>query len=153
MNNEGTDMFGYSRRVHAPGEVLSSEYATLAMEGGDNLTLLQSCQAGYTQQVQPVFEAGSSDLFWVAGQASGTCTIGRAVGKEGFLTKFGTGNCAELRSLDVALDGRGGCAAVTTGSGVSMSGCMPRALGFTFGAGQLQMQETVEMLVASMRKA
>lgn len=154
MNNTGTDYFGYSRQVKAPGEVLSSEFATLAIDGGDQLLLLQNCTVNYQHAVQPVFEAGTPDLYWVTGQPQGSCGITRAVGKEGFLSKFNGGrSCAELRSLNVALNGRGGCVQATAGKGVAMSGCMPQAIGFSFGAGQLQMQESLTLLIANLREA
>ena len=91
-----TDFFGYERKN--PGQyLLSSDYAAIYMANSkshttaaDKLTLVQSTAVSYQHRVEPRFEAGSSEMYWLTGQALGEISIGRLVGERGFLDGFRT---------------------------------------------------------------
>lgn len=149
-----TDYFGYSRRVAAPGQVLSSDFAALTF-GGDTkqVLLLQSAQVSYGHQVVPFFELGSANLYWATGQASGQAVVGRAVGKEGFLQKFGAGSaCSTMRSLSLGIKSTGGCVELTnTGKGFNLLNCVPSQVSVSMQAGALQMQEGMTIMVGTLQ--
>jgi hypothetical protein len=78
------DFLGYQRAV-AGQHILSSEYAALLMAGtttstASRLGLVQGLQCSYSHQVAPVFEAGSSNLYWLTGQPVGGVSVSRVVG-------------------------------------------------------------------------
>ena len=79
------DFFGYKR--NSPGtHIMSSEYAAVLMSNSltsapsNKLGLVQGCQVSYGHAVVPVFEAGSSEMYWITGQPSGAVSISRVVG-------------------------------------------------------------------------
>ena len=81
----GNDIFGYSRDPK-PQAVFSSEDALLQFgTNSQNLTdaigfLVQNWNITYQQQVQEIFELGSSNLFWVKGRPTGVGTLARIIG-------------------------------------------------------------------------
>jgi hypothetical protein len=154
MDNK--DFFGYNRKVTAPGTALPAEFATLTL--GDDaaaVLLLQSAQISYAHTVQPFFEIGSANLYWVTGQPMGSAQIGRVVGQEGFLQKFGKGTaCAQIQSLSLGLKESGSCVEVkAAGKGVNLLNCMPEAITITVQAGALQMQEGMSIRVGTLQAA
>ncbi len=153
---ENKDFFGYSRKVTAPGTALPAEFATLTL--GDDaaaVLLLQSAQINYAHTVQPFFEIGSANLYWVTGQPMGSAQIARAVGQEGFLQKFGRGSaCARVQSLQLGLKSTGGCVEVTSsGKGVNLLNCMPESIMISVQAGALQMQEGMTLKIGTLQAA
>jgi hypothetical protein len=154
MDNK--DFYGYSRKVTAPGTALPAEFATLTLGGNDGaIMLLQSAQISYAHTVQPFFEIGSPDLYWVTGQPMGSAQIGRVVGQEGFLKRFGRGAaCATVTSLSLGLKRSGGCmTAQSTGQGINMLNCMPEAVTISVQAGALQMQEGMTLRIGALQAA
>jgi hypothetical protein len=154
MDNK--DFFGYSRKVTAPGTALPAEFATLTLgEDSASVLLLQSAQISYAHTVQPFFEIGSADLYWVTGQPMGSAQIGRAVGQEGFLQKFGKGTaCAKVQSLSLGVKTQGGCVDITaSGKGVNLLNCMPESIMISVQAGALQMQEGMTLRVGTLQAA
>ncbi len=153
MAQDNKDFFGYSRRVTAPGTVLSAEFATLTL--GDDATsvlLLQTATVSYAHSVQPFFEIGSADLYWVTGLPMGNAQIGRAVGQEGFLQKFGKNACASVQSLSLGVKNSGGCVQVSaTGKGFNLLNCMPESVQVSVQAGALQMQEGMSLKVGTLQ--
>lgn len=152
MDNK--DFFGYSRKITAPGTALPAEFATLTL--GDDaaaVLLLQSANISYAHTIQPFFEIGSADLYWVTGQPMGRADIGRVVGQEGFLQKFGKGTaCAKVQSLSLGLKESGGCIAVkSAGKGINLLNCVPESVSITVQAGALQMQEGMSLRVGTLQ--
>ena len=154
MANDNTDFFGYSRTVTPPGTVLSSEFAALTI-GADasKVLLLQSAQISYAHNVQPFFEIGSADLYWVTGQPMGAAQIGRAVGQGGFLTSFGSGSaCASVQSLSLGINPTGGCVDITaSGAGINLLNCVPESVSISVQAGALQMQEGMSLRAGTLQ--
>jgi hypothetical protein len=82
---QGNDIFGYSRDPK-PQAVFSSDNALLQFgTSSQNLTdavgfLVQQWNVTYQQQVQEIFELGSSNLFWVKGRPTGAGSLARVIG-------------------------------------------------------------------------
>ena len=145
------DFYGYSRDVKPNGQVTSSEFATLSIDG--HMDLVQQVQATYMQTVNAKFEVGSPTLYWVTGQPQGTITFARLVGKGGFFSKFSSlkGSCGKVVGLKVGLDGSGGCTTVqASGNTVSFDGGVAEQVSLSFQAGVLEVTEGATVRVASM---
>lgn len=153
-DNNGSDFLGYNRRVYDPGTVLSSEYATLAFgSDGENMLLMQQVSVNYGHQVRGIPEIGTPDIYWVTGSPMGQVAVSRAVGQEGFLAKFRAGvACAQLTSMRVGLNGRGGCVQVQGGKGFTLTGCMPESVAIGIAAGQTELTESMSIRVASLKQ-
>jgi hypothetical protein len=146
-----TDFFGYKRQIKPNGQLISSEFATLSLEGS-RLSLVQSVQASYGQRAEPKFEAGSASLYWVTGQPMGTINIGRLVGKGGLKALQALeGGCGKVKGLRVSFDGEGGCEDVSfSEKGLRFGGAVPVSVGVNFSIGQLEIGETVQLNAAQM---
>lgn len=152
-----TDFFGYSRDVKPNGQLVSSEFATIAIGGGDKIPLVQQVSATYEHQVMPKFESGSPTLFWLTGQAQGTIAFSRLIGQEGFLSSLKglSGQCGSLIGVTLGLDGKGACSAASTPSGgkAKFSGAIPQQISINWTAGALEVQEGATIRVSTLDKA
>jgi hypothetical protein len=153
-----TDFFGYNRDVKANGTLVSSEFATITIGSGKQITVVQQVQAQYQQMVSPKFESGSPTLYWLTGQPQGTISFSRLIASDGFLTQLaGLKNaCGSLIGVTLGLDGVGGCtAAIKSGSGTKarFTGGVPESLQISWSAGTLEVQEGASIRVATLQDA
>lgn len=83
------DIFGYNRSPK-PANVFNSERSLLTLSGGINGAvagaLIQAWSCDYQQQVNEVFELGSSNIYWLKGRPVGSAQIQRIVGPSQLLT-------------------------------------------------------------------
>ena len=151
------DYWGYDREVKPNGFIASSELATIAIGGGNNIQLVQQVTAQYAHMVSAKFESGSPTLYWLTGQPQGTISFSRLVGQEGFLSSLSglAGQCGSVIGVTLGLGGTGGCAAATISGGKSarFSGAVPESLNIAWQAGTLECQEGAAIKVASLDAA
>src|ERR1700761_7118098 len=93
------DLFAYTRN-NVGSYLFSSDYSSIYFENsaGAGLTtpaqragLIQNATCAYQHNVQPRFEAGSHNLYWVTGQSMGTLQLGRLIGDAGILAGINIG--------------------------------------------------------------
>jgi hypothetical protein len=126
-----SDIFGYDRKIQ--GNVLASTEASKitadgagGSAGGNAVGLAQNVQLSYQQNINDIFEIGSSDLFWIGGRPSGDGTIARLVStKAGFgaiqsKMQLCTGGATLIISFGTACKGSA-AGSVTLGAAVLMS--------------------------------
>lgn len=151
------DFWGYEREVKPNGFIMSSEFATIAIQG-TRLSLVQQVTAQYAHMVSAKFESGSPTLFWLTGQPQGTVTFSRLVGQDGFLKSLSAmGNtCGSVIGITLGLNGKGGCSGVAGASGgaqAGFSGVVPESLTISWQAGTLEVQEGASFKVAMLSAA
>lgn len=150
------DIFGYTRD-RAGQMLMSSDYAALHLNSsgadGTKLGLLQQVGANYAHRVEARFEAGSSELYWTAGQSMGQVNAGRLVGDVGILQgiEFDRNPNNNRKGSMAGIDFKLGVPALSR-STVRMSGCIAEALAITFGAGELDVRESLSIKVARLEK-
>lgn len=144
------DIIGYDRQIHADGEIMSSEAATISF-GGRKRSLVQQFQAGYQHRVEPIYELGSPDVYLVKGQPMGNVNISRLVGRNGFLDGLGGTQCGSLDTVTIGTDGRT-CHATPSTSSLRFSGAIIQGLQFSSGAGQLQAADSVSIIAPKLIK-
>lgn len=130
------DILGYERTAHAPGSVLTGDYALVTLGGA--VALVQQTNVNYTQQVEPIYEIGTPDLYWVTGQAMGQMTANAAVGSGGFFSSFKGGSCGSIESAGISLHGKGNCGGnglAKSGSAIHVQSAVVQSLGATVQAG------------------
>ena len=158
-----TDFFGYERQ--RPGQVIfSSDYAmvmfanSLTGDPANKLGLVQAAGVSYQHNVQPRFETGSHELFWLTGQSLGAVQLTRLVGEQGILV--GIPQLADpndlrkgaLGTVDIKMGRKGISGIAVSQSVLELSGCMMSNYGTSFSVGGLEVQESVTIQVAMMRK-
>lgn len=159
-----TDFYGY-QRDHAGTFILSSDYASLyfanaagANTGGTSrASLVQNATVSYQHNVQPRFEAGSSELYWMAGQAQGAVQCARLVGVEGILHGIQHRRDASLNKgllglVEFKLGANGGSGAQIGASKktIHLNGCVLQSVGFGFSVGSFDVTENLTLLTALM---
>ena len=157
-----TNILGY-HRDNKTERLISSDYAALSFtEGGKKgkIKLVQNAQLNYGHQVIPRFEAGSSELYWVTGQAQGRINIGRAVSSAGIFSNIepqdaATGTLVGF-SLEVKDTAGGGSIAgvegITGEKSVSFKGGVIVNLTANITTGNLDVAEGIEIAFADMVK-
>ena len=159
------DFFGYER-AKVGQYIYSSDYAALYFAnsaGGSAVSaskagLVQSAAMSYQHNVQPRFEAGSHELYWLTGQSLGTLQVGRLVGDKGILDNIRYGNAVNdirkgiLGGVEFKI-GRLGLTGVTVKQEVLiLSGCVLAAYGISFNVGGLEVQESMTIQTALVKR-
>ena len=73
------DIFNYNRNV-TPEAIFSADMATLTIMGkSSDGALIQNWQLSYQQNIDQIFELGSSNVYWVRGRPQGQGAIGTMV--------------------------------------------------------------------------
>jgi hypothetical protein len=120
------DVFGATREVGS--DVLIGDGIAFSIDG--SLSLVQSGRLTYQQEVKPVYEVGTSDIYVIAGQTSGTLDISKGVhGTGGSLDS--TGKCADLTTIQIAA-GKG---CVNFGGTITAAGAILQRVGLQVQAG------------------
>jgi len=143
------DIFGYRRDVHPNGSLVSSEVAVLSL-GGQQITLVQNLQASYQQRAEPRYEAGTSNMYWIAGHPLGSVTIGRLVGKDAalMLTSAAAGGSCAMKTLQLSFDGGGHECHAHLATRLKFSGIVVNQVSVSYAAGSLEVSENITMQVS-----
>lgn len=142
--------------------------------GGANLAghVVQSLGVNYQCPVNPIFELGSADRYYMVGRSSGQANIGQVLGVSlltlELLQRLGDPCAAGDRSLTFeiqncrprqagisALAGRASAAGTGTGTGavpVKMSGCVSNTFSLNTEAQQVMIQIALSFIFASMSR-
>lgn len=137
------DIFGYSRTTAS--DVFVADKSSLAISGVSGTDLIQNWQVQYTQQLQPIYEVGSSKLYWAKGNPLGQGTIGRIVGSS-FL-RMSTDVCDKGTTISIS-NASGACSGGSVG--LSCTGAICTSIGFSAQAGQPTVSESVSFQFASL---
>lgn len=167
-----TDFFGYTR-TKAGQYIYSSDYAAVyfgsqipstigaqvSSGNGVKAGLVQNCSVAYQQTVQPRFEGGSSELYWVAGQALGTIQVGRLIGQQGILNGINMNTSALnnglLGSVEFKVGRLAGVPIVSVAAKqdvLVLKGCVFESYGLTFSVGGMDVQESLLIRTALVRR-
>lgn len=159
------DFFGYER-ANVGQYIYSSDYAALyfsnaaggAVANAGKAGLVQRATVAYQHNVQPRFEAGSHELYWLTGQALGSVQVGRLIGDRGILDGVMHGaNPNDLRkgvlgAVEFKI-GRIGLEGVSVRQEVLvLSGCVLSAYGISFDVGGLDVQESLTIQTALVKR-
>lgn len=146
------DIFGYDVDVKEK-QVVAARNAALDL-GDGRIALVQSMEGSYGHQAQTVYEAGSSSVYFVNGNPTGTFTYSTLVGTDGWFAGIvnKSGLCATLRSINVDLTSSdSNCdVQVTSKANVKFEGAMLRQISFGINAQQLQISNSGQFICAKM---
>jgi len=152
------NILGYKRDDNTK-RLISSDYAALKFGTGGSIKLVQNAQLTYGHQVTPRFEAGSSQLYWVTGQAQGRITLGRAVSSGGFFSGLDPQKASggSLVSFNLSIGGfdaanKGGQITVGSNTTLNFEGGVIANLTATVTTGSLDVSEGVEIAFSELLK-
>jgi hypothetical protein len=167
-----TDFFGYTRAkagqylyssdyaaVYFGSQVASTTGAQISSGTGVKAGLTQGVSVAYQQTVQPRFEGGSSELFWVAGQSLGTIQVGRLIGQNGILDGINVNTNALqnglLGSIDFKVGRMSGVPIVSVSAKqdvLVLKGCVFESYGAQFSTGGLDVSESMLIRAALIKR-
>jgi hypothetical protein len=139
------DFFGYNRTVGSSNQLSSSEFATLTV--GGRVSLCQSVEASYTQEVKPIYEVGNPSIFFVPGHASGNVTFTRLAGEGSFFATLRDNNCGQI--TPVSINSSGGQCFAKSGA-LNFDGAIIRSVSLSMRVEQVEITERADLMVASM---
>ena len=151
------NILGYTRTKDTK-RLISSDFAAISLDsgGGDSgqLGLVQNATAQYGHQVIPRFEAGTSELYWVTGQAQGTITLARAVSQDGFFGSLKPQEAAggTMVQLNINMKDADLSNQIRTGAGSSIHfyGGIISAMSSSISTASLDVQESVTINCSEM---
>lgn len=131
------DIFGYNRNVNTKS-ILSSENCVLDF-GDGKVALVQDATLNYQHSISPVFEAGSSDIYFVNGGAQGSLNFSSVVGRQGFFAGFNLGKqaCGDLSTLSLTSVAEDGCSVkLEKNNAIRIEGALLQSVNLSYRAGQ-----------------
>jgi len=167
-----TDFFGYQRSktgqylyssdyaaVYFGSQIASTTGAQVSAGTGVKAGLVQGCSVAYQQTVQPRFEGGSSELFWVAGQALGTIQVSRLIGQNGLLDGINVNTNALQNGLLGSIEFKVGRTAGVPVVAVQakqdvlvLKGCVFESYGAQFNVGGMDVNESMLIRAALVKR-
>lgn len=137
------DIFGYNRT--GASDVFVADRSHLTIVGVDGVDLIQGWQIGYQQSIQPIYEIGSSRIFWAKANPTGSGQISRIVGNTMLMM---THDICDAGTTVVISNASGAC----SGGSVSLScsGAVCTSIGFSAQAGNPAITESVAFQFASL---
>jgi len=138
------DIFGYNRT--GASDVFVADRSRLSIVGVDGVDLIQGWQLGYQQSIQPIYEVGSSRIFWAKGNPMGSGNISRIVGNS--ILQMTHDICDKGTTL-VITNASGAC----SGGQVSLTctGAICTSVGFSSQAGNPTVAESVAFQFAALQ--
>ena len=137
------DIFGYNRG--GASDVFVADKSTLTISGVSGVDLIQNWQVTYQQSIQPIYEIGSSRLFWAKGNPIGSGTIGRIVGNS-FLS-MSSSICDTGATLSIG-NASGACSGGAVG--LTCFGVVCTSIGFSAQAGNPTVSESLGFQFSSL---
>jgi hypothetical protein len=152
----------------------AAEESKLRIDGIDGAGLLvQSLQVGYQQPVQPLFEVGSNNRYFIVGRAQGSMGIERVFGPqrlaEAILARLGNVCSGGSRVLNLemgssacttganapiaGLAGGAALAAVATPVKLIADGCVASGVNYRTESQQMLLQESTQVVFGQLSRA
>ena len=150
------DVFG---RNDSPFEgAFSADASTIKFGAADAAKgLVQNLQISYQQQVNQIYEIGSSNRYYVVGRTNGTIAVGRIVGPAvlavEFLTTYGNPCKGGDKSLTFEL---GNASCVEAGKGaatkITAAACVATSVSYSVQAQDMLVNENVQLMCGQLSK-
>ena len=139
------DALGYKTDIREK-QIIAGKNAALDL-GNGKLALIQSFQGQYGHTVQPVYEVGSSALYFVNGNPIGAFSYTNLVGKSGWFAGMidteNTAACGTLKSINITLGKDSACdPEITMNSTLKFEGALLTGISFSVTVEQLSISQT-----------
>lgn len=134
------DIFGY--RVTNPKGFKKQDNGSLISLGG-SLKMIQNWNVSFNQNIVPVYDCGSSDVYFVGSNAVGTLTVGRVVGQDAIKVNDSMGTVCSPGTASINM--KTGCGNSSGGSKVSLTGVIVTGVGWSGQAQSAVIQENIQI--------
>ena len=138
------DIFGYNRSTAA--DVFVADKSRLSIAGVSGVDLIQSWSVSYQQQIQPIYEIGSSRVYWLKANPIGSGSISKIVGSG--VLKMGTSLC-DTSGTSITIRAGGSCKGGSVN--ISCSGVVVTSVGFQSSAQTPIVTQNLGFMFASLK--
>ena len=150
------DIFNYDVDVKEK-QIVAARNAALDL-GNGKIALVQTFQGSYGHQVEPIYEAGSSSVYFVNGNPSGTFAFTTLVGTDGWFANILDANgkaCADLKTVNIDLtNANEDCdVQVSMNTNLKMEGVILQQIGFSVQAGGLRIENSGQFICAKLTRS
>lgn len=150
---DGRDIYG---RIVELGQPLAADAMRLIFPDiGETDVLVQNVNIQYQQNVNRLWEVGSAKTFFIAGRTTGTGTISRVIGGQGFSTDFYKtyGDVCGIRGNSVTMRVSAGCTATGEMGAMTLVGVVVTSIGYAIQAADMIINENLSLLFAKLTLA
>jgi hypothetical protein len=140
----------FNREVNL-GTPLAAESTRLLVAGlTDEDMLAQNVRIEYKQNINRLWEVGSSKQFFIAGRTEGTMSVGRVVGGKGVSGEFikQYGDVCNIASNHITLKLDAGCGSTSDKGSITASGVVVNSVAYNVQAQDMIINEEVSMMFA-----
>lgn len=149
------DIFNYDVDVKTKQIVASRNVAVDF--GNGKVALVQTVRGGYGHRVEPVYESGSSSVYFVNGHPMGTLEIMTIVGKDGWFANIldnNNGTCAEIKTINLDLVSENECDVdITMNTNLKLESCIIREIGFQVTAADLSITNSASFICGKIMRS
>lgn len=139
------DIFGYNRSGST--DIFTSEKSRLSISGVSGAdSLIQNWQLNYQQQIQPIYEIGSSRVYWLKANPVGSGSISKIVGSG--VLRMGTSLC-DTSGTSITIRAGGSCKGGSVN--ISCSGVVVTSVGFQSSAQTPIVTQNLGFMFASLK--
>lgn len=150
------DIFNYDVDVKER-QIVAARNAALDL-GDGKISLVQSFQGSYGHTVEPVYEAGSSSVYFINGNPMGQFDFTTLVGTNGWFANIIDAKgkaCAELKTINIDFtNANEDCdVQVTVNTNLKMEGVILKQIGFAVQAGDLRITNTGSFIFGKLTRS
>lgn len=133
-----TDIFGYTKSGGRNNIKKQDNKNLIVID--DEIGLIQGWNVSYTQQLVPVYECGSADVWFAGSSPIGQLTVQRVVGGKGSLM---SGTLCDPKEVEINMNGPGCDGGVPGQRSLALDGCVTTAVTWSGQAQSALIQEGV----------
>jgi hypothetical protein len=133
------------------GTPLAADATRLLVNGlTDEDMLAQNVQLQYNQNINRLWEVGSSKQFFIAGRTEGTLAVGRIIAGKGVSGEFVAqyGDVCNLPANQITILFDQGCQTAVALGKITASGLVINSIGYNVNAQEMVITENISMMFA-----
>ena len=142
------DIFGREVDLGTP---LAADATRLIIAGlTDEDMMAQNVQLQYQQNINRVWEVGSSKVYFIAGRTEGSCVVDRIIGAKGISGSFISdyGNVCNMAGNNITLAFGNGCTGSSQASSIQAKHVVIKSIAYRVAAADMIINENIAMLFA-----
>ena len=139
------DIFGYTISG-STRNFRKIDNGNLIVVGGSALKMIQNWNVSFMQNIVPVYDCGSADVWFAGSNGVGQMTVARVVGAAGTSGASDAGTLCSPKSATINM--KSGCDGADAGTMVTLTGCITTAIGWSGQAQSALIQENLQVQFA-----
>jgi hypothetical protein len=140
----------FNREVDLGAPLAADATRLLLADIGEEDMLVQNVSIQYKQNINRLYEVGSSKTFFIAGRTEGTISIKRIIGGKGvqggFVTKYG--DVCNMANNHMTFTFEAGCTDGSNVGKITASACVIQSVAYSVAASDMIINEDITLMFA-----